>query len=96
MDFQEVNMYDSTVFDFSYWWIFPIVMMVLCFLVMRGRRWPMRCGFGFRDIDRQSGASDSALDILDRRYASGEINKTEYEEAKKTLTRPDPIDSGQL
>ena len=79
----------------SYWWIFPIVMMVLCFLVMRGRRWPMRCGFGFRDIDRQSGTSDSALDILDRRYASGEINKAEYEEVKKTLTQPDPIDPNQ-
>ena len=79
----------------SYWWIFAIVMMVLCFLVMRGRRWPMRCGFGFRDTDRQSGTSDSALDILDRRYASGQINKAEYEEVKKTLTQPDPIDPDQ-
>jgi uncharacterized membrane protein len=56
----------------------------------------MRCGFGFRDIDRQSGTSDSALDILDRRYASGEINKAEYEEVKKTLNQPDPIDPEQL
>jgi len=54
-----------------------------------------RCGFGFRDIDRQSGASDSALDILDRRYASGEINKAEYEEVKRTLTHAKPINPEQ-
>ena len=30
--------------------------------------------------------SDSALDILDKQYASGEINKVEYEEKKRTLT----------
>ena len=96
MNFQEViNMYDPTICDFSYWWIFPIVMMILCFLFMRGRRWPMRCGFGFRDIDHQSGASNSALDILDRRYASGEINKAEYEEVKRTLTQPKPINPEQ-
>ncbi len=30
--------------------------------------------------------SDSALDILKRRYASGEINREEYEEKKKALS----------
>ena len=88
-------MYDPNFCDFSYGWIFPLLMMVLCFLFIRGRRWPMSCGFGFRDIDSKSGASNSALDILDRRYASGEINKDEYEEVKKTLTRPNPIDPEQ-
>ena len=81
-------MYDSVFCNFSYWWIFPIVMMVLCFLMMRGRRWPMVCGFGSRDIDNhQTGVSNSALDIPDKRYASGEINKEEYEEVKRTLTQ---------
>jgi len=48
----------------------------------------MVCGFGSRDIDNhQTGVSNSALDILDKRYASGEINKEEYEEVKRTLTQ---------
>ena len=80
-------MYASEFCNFSYWWIFPIVIMVLCFFMMRGRRWPMICGFDTRDIDNHhTGISNSALDILDRRYASSEINKEEYEEIKRTLT----------
>lgn len=72
---------------FSFWWILPIFMMILCFFMMRGRWGSMMCGCGPRSIDRQqTEGPDSARDILDRRYASGEIDKAEYEEKRKTLT----------
>ena len=71
----------------SYWWIFPIFMMILCFFIMRNRRWSMMCGFGRREIlNHQNGESDSAIEILDKRNAAGEINKEEYGEKKRTLT----------
>jgi len=46
------------------------------------------CGFGFREKDRHHiSTSDSATDILEKRYASGEIDQEEYEEKKRTLTK---------
>ena len=71
----------------SFWWIFPIVMMFLCFFMMRGRWGSMMCGCGPRSFyRRQTDDPDSALEILDRRYASGEIDQAEYAEKKRHLT----------
>ena len=79
-------MYASELCGFSGWWIVPIIMMILCFFMMRGRRGSMMCGFGSRAVDgQQTEVADSAQDILDRRYAAGEINKDEYVEKKRTL-----------
>ena len=80
-------MYGSAFYCDSWWWIVPIIMMVLCLLIMRGRWGSMMCGFGPRNMDsRQTRGTDSAMEILDRRYASGEIDTVEYEERKRTLT----------
>ena len=81
-------MYGSEFFGSSLWWIWPILMIAMCFFMMRRRRGSMMCGFGFRDKSRHHiSTSDSATDILDKLYASGEIDKEEYEERKRTLTK---------
>jgi len=87
-------MYGLELCGFSWWWIVPIIMMILCFFMMKGRRGSMMCGFGSRTVDgQQTEVTDSAQDILDRRYAAGEINKDEYVVKKKTLTESmDSID----
>jgi uncharacterized membrane protein len=80
-------MYGSELCVFSFWWIVPIVMMILCFFILRGRRGTTMSGFGCCDRNwRQSEDKQSAIEILDRRYASGDIDKAEYEEKKKALT----------
>lgn len=71
------------------WWIFLLVMIgmiVFCLFMMRGHMGSMMCRPGFRGpCGSGEDASDSAPDILDKRYARGEINKEEYEQKKKAI-----------
>ena len=82
----------------SFWWIFPLmffVIMIVIFIFMM-RRGCMGCMWRdrmmdrpeFRDtIKRSLGEhSESALEILDKRYARGEVDKQEYEEKKAAIT----------
>lgn len=67
----------------GYWWIFPLVMIVFCIFFMRMRRGRrgMICGCCF-----PSDSPESAMEILDKRYARGDIDQREYEERKMKLT----------
>ncbi|MBW1862404.1 MAG: SHOCT domain-containing protein [Deltaproteobacteria bacterium] len=73
--------------SFSFWWIFPLAMFILCIFMMRKKKIPLMCGFGSAEGNDQSDSgSDSAMEILDKRYALGEINNEEYREMKKNLS----------
>jgi putative membrane protein len=61
-------------------WIFPLIFLVVLILFFRrGRCWPM-CG-GHRQQHRE----ETAREILDRRYARGEISREEHQRMRKDL-----------
>ena len=68
----------------GYWWIFPLVMMIFCFFFMRRGFGGRMCGFG-----DYYGSRESAMDILNKRYARGDIDQGEYEEKKGKLETSD-------
>lgn len=71
---------------FELWWIMPIIMLIFCALFMC--RGGLGCMMGGRGRGAgHSGRTDNALDILDKRYASSEIDRDEYEEKKRDLMR---------
>ena len=68
---------------FGWMWLMPIFMIVFWGLVIWGIVALVRGLSGSRGSD--SSKADSALEVLKKRYARGEINKEEYEEKKKDL-----------
>lgn len=71
-------MYCSEFFGSSWWWIWPVLMIAVCFFIMRRWRGPMMCGFGsYCNDENRFNSSDTVADILNKRFAAGEIEKTE-------------------
>ena len=75
---------------FGWWWIIPIVMIImcaLCFFMMRRRMGCIMCGPSSRipNDSTWTAGSQSPREILDKRYARGEIGKDEYEQKKKDI-----------
>ncbi len=68
---------------FGWGWLMPIFMILFWGLVIWGIVALVRGLSGSRGSD--SSTTDSALEVLKKRYARGEINKEEYEEKKKDL-----------
>lgn len=67
---------------FHWWWLIPLAMMILCFIMMRGRMGGSTGG------SRSRHRPESAREILDKRYALGEIGKEEYQEKKGDISFP--------
>jgi len=64
-------------------WILPLTLLVVClvFLVaflVRGPRW-------FHGRESRRLLHEAAREILDRRYASGEITREQYEEMRRVI-----------
>jgi putative membrane protein len=62
------------------WWIFPILMIIFCIFFMRRGCGRMMCGFS-----DSNGTGESAIEILNKRHAKGELDQREYEEKKGNL-----------
>lgn len=78
---------DSMDSMFQFRWIIPVVFCILMMLFFFSRRMK---GFGprgfFNDEENKSKSSESAIDIINNRYAKGEINKEEYDRMKNDLS----------
>ena len=64
----------------GFMWIFPLLFLIVMIVFLFRGPW------FWRGNDR-SERRETPREILDRRYAAGEITKEQYEETKRTLER---------
>ncbi len=72
---------------FPFMWIFPLIFLVVLLVFLfrsGGGGGPMCGGWGMRENGKRE-KEESAKEILDRRYARGEISREEYQQMKKEL-----------
>lgn len=67
-------------------WPWPILMLVFWIAVIAGVVFAVRWLMLSANRGRGGTSEGSALDILKKRYAKGEINKDEYEKIKKDIS----------
>jgi putative membrane protein len=68
---------------FGFMWLLPLLFFVVFIFFMRGMFGQGSFGCGPRGGNTRP--QESAREILDKRFAKGEITKEEYEETKKSL-----------
>lgn len=81
------------------WWVvFPVVMVIFMFLIMSRMFFPRRAGSGgesgmgpmrMRPMgdhgDQSQAAGESAMEVLGRRYAAGELSHEEFDAMHRRL-----------
>ena len=80
-------------FGWGGWWMFPVVMPLVMIMVLVTLLYFVFGGGGVRrpwwhDSDAPSTRpkdSETAIEIVKKRYAKGEINREEFEQIKKDL-----------
>lgn len=65
-----------------------VVFLVKWLVEQSGRRSPSRAAVSGAGEGTPAARRETALDILDRRYASGEITREQYLQMKADLERP--------
>ena len=81
-------MYHGEHFWWGGWWMFPMIMPIVFLIIGIIVLYLLFSRGGFRPPwwDKYPGReSESALDILKKRYAKGEISKEEFEGMKEDL-----------
>ena len=72
-------------FGYGMGWFWPIIMFFFWSAVIVGIVFLIRWLVLPANKGRESSQEESALEILKKRYAMGEINKDEYEKMKKDI-----------
>lgn len=71
---------------FEYWWLIPLVLIALCVFWGRGCCFDWRTRLPNRPYEPDETPPDTALEILSKRFARGEIDEEEYQRKSRIIT----------